>query len=121
MSARICIHRELLDPPPVTRTCLISATPVSFISSKLSRAKRALRGNNPDQDKALDNLMQAAEILQSEIDWRQRAGDLATELAEYDAAIANTIGMRMQQRLTGDQAESIATCLAVHKDLTLHF
>jgi tripartite ATP-independent transporter DctM subunit len=91
------------------------------ISSKLSRAKRALRGNNPDQDKALDNLMQAAEILQSEIDWRQRAGDLATELAEYDAAIANTIGMRMQQRLTGDQAESIATCLAVHKDLTLHF
>ena len=32
-----------------------------------------------------------------------------------------TIGMRMQERLSGDQAESIADCLAVHKDLTLHF
>jgi len=35
------------------------------IASKLSRAKRALRGNNSDKDKALDNLLQAAEILQS--------------------------------------------------------
>ena len=91
------------------------------INSKLSRAKRALRGNNPDKDKALDNIMQAAEILQSELDWRQRAGDLARDLQEYDAAIASTIGMRMQQRLTDEQAESIASCLAIHKDLTLHF
>jgi hypothetical protein len=29
--------------------------------------------------------------------------------------------MRMQERLTSDQAESIASCLAIHKDLTLHF
>ncbi len=91
------------------------------INSKLSRTKRALRGNNPDRDKALDNLMQAAALLQSEIDWRLRAVDLAGDLREYDAAISTTIGMRMQQRLTGEQAESIASCLAVHRDLTLHF
>ncbi len=91
------------------------------ITSKLSRAKRALRGNNPDKDKALDNLLQAADVLQSEIDWRQRAVDLDGDLREYDAAISTTIGMRMQQRLTGEQAESIASCLAVHRDLSLHF
>jgi tripartite ATP-independent transporter DctM subunit len=91
------------------------------INSKLSRAKRSLRGNNPDRDKALDNLLQAAGVLQSEIDWRMQAGDLASDLGEYDAAIASTIGMRMQQRLTGEQAESIASCLAIHKDLSLHF
>jgi len=91
------------------------------IASKLSRAKRALRGNNSDKDKALDNLLQAAEILQSELDWRMRAVDLASDLREYDATIASTIGMRMQQRLTGEQAESIASCLAVHRDLSLHF
>jgi tripartite ATP-independent transporter DctM subunit len=91
------------------------------IASKLSRAKRALRGNKPDKDKALDNLLQAAEILQSELDWRMRAVDLASDLREYDATIASTIGMRMQQRLTGEQAESIATCLAVHRDISLHF
>jgi len=91
------------------------------ITAKLSRARRALRGNDPDKDKALDNILQAAGLLQSELDWRQRAGDLANDLREYDASIATTIGMRMQQRLTGEQAESIASCLAVHKDISLHF
>ena len=92
------------------------------IKSKLSRAKRALRGSTPDKDKAINEVMLGAEIMQSEIEWHQRAGDeLAADLEEYDQAIASTIGMRMQERLTPDQAESIATCLAVHKDLTLHF
>ena len=91
------------------------------ITSKLSRAKRALRGNNPDKEQAIANIMTAAEILRSEIEWRQRASQLANELQAYDQAIASTVGMRMQQRLTIDQAESIASCLAVHKDVSLHF
>jgi len=92
------------------------------IKSKLSRAKRALRGSTPDKDKAVGEVMLAAEIIQTEIEWHQRARDeLAADLEEYNQAIASTIGMRMQERLTSDQAESIATCLAVHKDLTLHF
>ena len=65
--------------------------------------------------------MAAAAILESEIQWRQRAVQLANELRAYDQAIASTLGMRMQQRLTTDQAESIASCLAVHKDVSLHF
>ncbi|MDH3634687.1 MAG: TRAP transporter large permease subunit [Gammaproteobacteria bacterium] len=92
------------------------------IKSKLSRAKRALRGTTPDKDKAIGQVMLAAEILQSEVEWHQRAADeLADDLDEYDQAIASTIGMRMQERLTSEQAESIASCLAVHKDLSLHF
>jgi hypothetical protein len=43
------------------------------------------------------------------------------ELKSYDAAIQHTIGMRLQERLTSDQAESIATCLAEHKDISLYF
>ena len=91
------------------------------ITSKLSRAKRSLRGNNPDKEQAIANIMAAAEILQSEIEWRQRAKQLAIDLQAYDQAIASTLGMRMQQRLTIDQAESIASCLAVHRDVSLHF
>jgi TRAP-type mannitol/chloroaromatic compound transport system permease large subunit/predicted nucleic acid-binding Zn-ribbon protein len=92
------------------------------INAKLSRAKRALRGNTPDKEKAVAEIMLAAEILQTEIEWHQRASDeLANDLAQYEQAIASTIGMRMQERLTSDQAESIASCLAVHKDLSLHF
>jgi tripartite ATP-independent transporter DctM subunit len=92
------------------------------INSKLNRAKRALRGNTPDKEKAIAEIMLAAEIMQSEIAWHQRASaELANDLEQYDRAIASTIGMRMQERLTSDQAESIASCLAVHKDLSLYF
>jgi len=91
------------------------------ITSDLSRAKRALRGNSPDREQAIANIMAATEILESEIKWRERATQLANELQAYDQAIASTLGMRMQQRLTNEQAESIASCLAVHRDVSLHF
>jgi tripartite ATP-independent transporter DctM subunit len=91
------------------------------VTENLSRAKRALRGNTPDQEQAVANIMVAAEVLQSEIEWRQRATELGNDLGDYDQSIASTIGMRMQQRLTRDQAESIASCLAVHRDVSLHF
>ncbi len=92
------------------------------IKSKLSRAKRALRGTSPDKDKAIDEIMQSAERLRNEVVWYQRArSDLGEELAAYEEAIRLTIGMRLQQRLTSEQAESIASCRAVHKDLTLFF
>jgi hypothetical protein len=71
---------------------------------------------------AIDQVMLATQIMQSEIEWHQRAADaLADDLEEYNRAIADTIGMRLQERLTSEQAESIASCLAVHKDLSLHF
>ena len=92
------------------------------IKSRLSRARRALRGDDPDLDKARDEVNNAIAMLQQEIEWRGRgASELAAELAAYDQAIAKTIGMRMQQRLTPEQADSIADCRAVHRDLTLYF
>ena len=81
-----------------------------------------MRGDNPDREKAASLVSQALEQMKTEIKWHQRAAsELAAELEAYDQAIASTIGMRMQERLTQEQAESIASCLAVHKDLTLHF
>ena len=99
-----------------------SLTETHRIKSKLSRAKRALRGTNPDKEKAIEEIMQSAQRLQDEVEWHRRAEqELGADLAEYDEAIRLTIGMRLQERLTSEQAESIADCLAVHKDLTLHF
>ena len=91
------------------------------ITSKLSRAKRALRGDSPDTEKAIAEIIQAGEILQAEVDWRQRAAGLVADLQQYDMAIATTLGTRMQQRLTAEQAESIASCLSVHRDVSLYF
>jgi tripartite ATP-independent transporter DctM subunit len=91
------------------------------ITSRLSRAKRALRGDSPDTEKAIAQIIQASEVLQAEVDWRQRAAGLADDLQRYDQAIATTLGIRMQKRLTSEQAESIASCLSVHRDVSLHF
>ena len=91
------------------------------IASKLSRTKRALRGDDPDIEKAITHMNEAGDVFAEELAWRQRAGNLASELQNYDQAIASTIGMRMQARLTAEQAEYIADCRSVHRDLSLHF
>jgi tripartite ATP-independent transporter DctM subunit len=97
-------------------------TEMHRVKSKLSKSRKALRGDNPDREKAAALVAQALEQMKTEIEWHRRAaGELAAELEAYDQIIASTIGMRMQERFTQDQAESIASCLAVHKDLTLHF
>ncbi|MCH8105852.1 MAG: TRAP transporter large permease subunit [Proteobacteria bacterium] len=99
-----------------------SITNANSITSKLSRSRRALRGNNPDQEKSIRELMLAIDNLEAEISWRSRANsDLKPELQAYEQSISKTIGMRQQERLTDDQAESVASCLAVHKDISLYF
>ena len=101
---------------------LDNLTEMHRVKSKLSKSRKALRGDNPDREKALSLVTQALEQMKVEIKWHRRAdSELTAELEVYDQAIARTIGMRMQERLTQEQAESIASCLAVHKDLTLHF
>jgi len=97
-------------------------TNASPVKSKLSKARRALRGNSPDPEKAIEQLIIAMQTLESEIAWRSRAfEELKPELEAYELAIKQTIGMRLQERLTSDQAENIASCLAIHKDISLYF
>ncbi len=97
-------------------------TNANLVKSKLSKARRALRGNSPDAEKAVEQLKIAIENLDAEIEWRGRAvGELKPQLEAYDLAIRQTIGMRLQDRLTTDQAKNIAECLAVHKDISLYF
>jgi len=92
------------------------------IKSKLSKARRELRGNSPEPDKAIAEIMKANELMQEFVAWHKRAtSELSGDLESYDTAIADTIGMRMQARLSKDQAESVASCLAVHTDVSLYF
>jgi len=92
------------------------------IIGKLSQARRALRALEPDVGKAKLDITEAMQRYNDELEWRRRAvTELSGDLEEYNAVIRNTVGIRMQQRLTSDQADSVASCLAVHKDLTLYF
>lgn len=114
--------KEAMDSIKAVAAELDSLTEMHRVKSKLSKARRALRGDNPDAEKAIEQITQAANLMQTEINWHNRAEkELSDELESFDNAIARTIGMRMQDRLSDDQADSVASCLSVHKDLSLHF
>ncbi|MDH3689070.1 MAG: TRAP transporter large permease subunit [Gammaproteobacteria bacterium] len=94
----------------------------SDIKSRLSKARRALKGADPDSAKARELIAEGRDLYATEIVWRQRAAkDLRTALDEYDNMIRGSIGLRLQERLTTEQAEEIASCVAVHRDISLNF
>lgn len=94
----------------------------SPVKSKLSKARRAMKGDQPKRDRAAKELAKGIAALDKELTWRRQAQkQLAAGLAAYDAAIAQTIGLRSQVRLNEEQAESVAACQSVHRDISLSF
>jgi len=94
----------------------------SKIKSKLNKARRAMKGDTPKRDKAAKELASAMELFAAEVAWRQKAvKKLGAGLAAYDAAISQNIGLRLQERLTTAQAKELASCLSVHRDISLNF
>ena len=94
----------------------------SHIRSRISRARRDLTRRVPNRERAAKRLEEGLKRFETEVDWRRRAkAELASGLATYDAAIRDTIGIRLQDRLTSDQAAEIAACQSVHRDISLRF
>ena len=91
------------------------------IKSKLSKARRALV-KKQDRDKASGEWLKAIDLLDDELIWRAQAEiKLLPALTQLDQVIKNSIGLRLQQRLSIDNAEQVAVCLARHKDVSLAF
>ena len=94
----------------------------SSIKTKLSRARRALKGKKPKPEKAIRSLSEGLALYTAEVDWRRRAAvEIAPALAAYDTAIKDTIGLRLQRRMTSDQIKAVAACRSVHRDYSLQF
>ena len=94
----------------------------SAIRSKLSKARREFKGDDPDRPAAATLVTEALALYADEVAWRQlAAGELADGLEAYDAAIRDTIGIRMQERLSTSMAKDIAGCLSSHRDISLNF
>jgi len=94
----------------------------SAIKSKLSKARRALKGKKPKPEKAIQFLKEGLTLYAAEVDWRRRAAaEIAPALAAYDNAIKDTIGLRLQRRLSGDQIKEVASCRSIHRDYSLQF
>jgi len=95
---------------------------VSHIKSLLSKARRALKGDSPDIEKALTLAMEANTAYGDELNWREQAASaLLPDLNRYDSAIYDSIGLRLQSRLPKHRATSVASCLSNHKDISMHF
>ena len=91
-------------------------------NSRISKTRRALKGKNADPEKAMGLLNEAKGLFAMELSWRRQAGErLAADLTDYDDAIKSTIGVRLQKRLTTEQAEAVASCQSDHKDISLNF
>ena len=94
----------------------------SKIKSQINKARRKLRGDNPDPEAALEFIDKALIIFKEEISWREQAKtDVLPAIVKYDLAIRDTIGVRLQERLTDSQSSYLTSCLAVHRDISLSF
>ena len=61
-------------------------------------------------------------MFSSEIEWRKRAKlDLLPQLDDFDNSIKDTIGLRLQERLTIEQAKFVSSCRSIHRDISLNF
>ena len=96
----------------------------SAINSQLSKARRILKKDDTveGKDKAMAFYNKAIEAYKEDKQWREKANTtLLADLNAYDQSINNTIGLRQQKRLTDDQAKGVASCLSVHRNVSLEF
>jgi hypothetical protein len=57
-----------------------------------------------------------------EKEWREKAEkEILPQLIKFDNSIKNTIGLRLQKKLTKEQAKYVAACRSVHRDISLNF
>jgi tripartite ATP-independent transporter DctM subunit len=113
---------EAVETMKAAESVLTALADTSAIRSAFTQARRALTARTPDPEKALDEASEGVALYRNELLWRTRAAaEMATPLAAYDTAIADTIGLRIQPRLPASHISDMATCLAVHRDISLNF
>ena len=99
-----------------------SVAGASKIGSALSKARRSMRPNKLDREKAMKEYDKAIALFEEQKVWRAAAEtQLRPGIEAYLAGIASTVGARQQPRLSRDQALFIAGCNASHRDLSLNF
>ncbi|MGB0573045.1 MAG: TRAP transporter large permease subunit [Alphaproteobacteria bacterium] len=95
---------------------------VNDIRSPLSKARRALSPRRLNRDTANAEIEKSIAAYTADVAWRKRAeASLFTGLTTYDEAIRTSIGLRLQDRLPAEITSDVASCLAVHRDISLNF
>ena len=93
-----------------------------LIKEKLTKARRTMKKDGADMNKINNLLNEASGIYMIENEWRARAEkELLPQLNKFDDSIKNTIGFRLQDKLTKEQAKYVAACRSTHTDISLNF
>ena len=94
----------------------------SDVASGVAGARRALDDEEPDPEEALEELDEAIEAREAELAWRRDVDpDVAETIVSLEADLRETLGIRSQQRMSREQALSVAACNADHRDVSLNF
>jgi len=92
------------------------------IASPLSKAKKAVKRSKNKRAKALKQFDKAVAEYDAQVIWRKAAsGSLKQGLVTYQAALKGSLGIRMQKKLTREQALYLAACGSGHRDVSLNF
>jgi len=92
------------------------------VRSALGKVRRALRARTPDKEEALEEYETALDLYAAGQAWRATAeGDIQAGVKRYMLGIQTTLGARLQEDLTREQALYLASCSSAHRDVSLSF
>ncbi len=75
-----------------------------------------------DVNKISEVSSEALILFDKEVKWRKDAAkNLMPKLEKYNLVIKDNIGLRLQSRLSKDQAKYVAKCNSIHRDISLNF
>ncbi len=95
---------------------------VDELIEKLSEMNSVVTEDEIDKKKIASLNDKILTLFKEEIEWRNKASiSLINKLNEYDDSIKNTIGLRLQERLTKKQAKFVSKCRSIHRDISLNF
>ena len=95
---------------------------VEEIANKLDDLYSALDAEELNKEEINNISNDTFDLVDQELIWRKAAAiDLLPKLKKYNQIIKNNIGLRLQSKLTKEQAKFVAACNADHKDISLNF
>ena len=91
-------------------------------ANKLDDLISVIDNDEIDQQKLIEASSETFNLFNLEVSWRDDANkNLLPELIKYNDVIKHNIGLRLQSRLTKEQAKFVARCNSVHRDISLNF
>ncbi len=91
-------------------------------ANKLDDLISVIDNDEVDEQKLSEVSSETFNLFNLEVSWRDDANkNLMPELIKYNDVIKHNIGLRLQNRLTKEQAKFVARCNSVHRDISLNF